>query len=134
MNNQDYTIKSMDHLQGVVDGIAYALLNINNIIIEKEKNFSFDVFENPKGGFCLKTSFTDYYIEAIFKGDHNQPADDPEPHTQEQIFYISVGSKVSNVVRDFIEELERISDADCPDETVTREEMKQDFKLSLTED
>lgn len=127
------TIQSLEQLQGVIYGVAYALINIDNIIIGEEKNFDFDVFENPKGGFCVKTEFVDYFIEPFFKGDHEQPADDAEPHLQEQIFYIGVGSKVSKVVKDFIEELERISDADYPDETITREGMKQDFKLSLTE-
>lgn len=125
-------IQSIEHLQGVIQGAYLALID-EHIVIEEEKNFGYDVYENPKGGFCVKTEFTDYYIEPIFKGDHEQPADDAEPHLQEQIFYIGVGSKVSKVVKDFIEELERISDADYPDETITREGMKQDFKLSLTE-
>lgn len=126
------TIQSIEHLQGVIQGAYLALID-EHIIIEEEKNFGYDVYENPKGGFCVKTEFTDYYIEPIFKGDNMQPADDPEPHISEQIFFYNVGNKVSKVVKDFIVELERISDADCPDETITRKEMKQDYKLSLTE-
>lgn len=118
------TIQSIEHLQGVIQGAYLALID-EHIIIEEEKNFGYDVYENPKGGFCVKTEFTDYYIEPIFKGDNMQPADDPEPHTDEQIYFISTKTTVRKVVKDFIEELERISNADCPEETISRQEMKE---------
>ena len=95
------TIQSIEHLQCVIQGAYLALID-EHIIIEEEKNFGYDVYENPKGGFCVKTEFTDYYIEPIFKGDNMQPADDPEPHISEQIFFYHVGNKVSKVVKDFM--------------------------------
>jgi hypothetical protein len=123
------TIQSIEHLQGVIQGAYLALID-EHIIIEEEKNFGYDVYENPKGGFCVKTEFTDYYIEPIFKGDNMQPADDPEPHISEQIFFYHVGNKVSKVVKDFIVELERIADADAPDDTISRQELKENAVIS----
>lgn len=126
------TINNLEQLQGIIQGAYLALID-EHIFIEDDKNFDFDVFENPKGGFCVKTSFTDFYIEPIFKGNHDQPADDAEPHIDEQILFIPVGTKSKKVVKDFIEELERISVVDVPEETISRQELKENYKLSTIE-
>ena len=122
------TIQSLEQLQGVIQGVYDTMLVTEQVRIDDEKEFNYEVYKKTEDVFIVETEFIEYFVKPIFTGDHLQPADDAEPRKQDNILYVVIGDTTSDVEDAWIYELRRIEDADFP-EVISRKEEKENYRF-----
>lgn len=99
------TIKSLHHLQGILDGIV--LLNSKEFSIEDEKQFEYYV-EIKKDRYKVHLNYVCEYMPPAHKSDENIPVWD------KQALYFTSVDNIAKVVKDIECEIDRIYCAESP--------------------
>lgn len=112
------TIQTYEQLKGICQAIYYCN-QLSEYAIEEEKEFDIEVWKtDATDEFRVVVSYIEYYIEATHES---------EPHTPsvyKQIFTVKIGDSVKKVVKDILNEIDTIYDAEIP-EVKSKKELKE---------
>ena len=110
------TVESFEQLKAFLTGVYSVVIAHELVYLDKEKEFEYSVrYDFLPGAYVIDLKYLSHYEEPKFRGDHLSPADEQTPKYDSQIIYVSIGSNLEKVRKDFIAELEIIEKKEIPE-------------------
>lgn len=110
------TVESFEQLKAFLAGVYSVVIAHELVYLDKKKEFEYEVFfKLITGEYIIKLKYLSHYEEPRFRGDLLSPSDELTSVYDTQEIYVSIGSNLEKVRKDFIAELEIIEKKEIPE-------------------